>query len=498
MRNLKSFSKVKIPIVLFIVTYCINCSADTNTIKISSKNFTESYILAELFAKKIKDNFPSENVELNLGMGGTGMLFEALRNGDIDFYPEYTGTISEAILKKPELRSIKNINKALSQLGLVASNPLGFNNTYAFAVSKETAQKYALKTISDLKKFPNLRFGFSYEFLERSDGYYAIAKEYGLEQKNVKGMAHSLAYEAIETDAVDLIDIYSTDAKTKKFDLQILEDNLNFFPRYDAVILTNKNFVKKNPHVWAQLRLLEGNIGKQEIIRLNAMVDLEKISFKEAASSFFYSSDNNTSKRQIKYDKIWTKTKEHLFLVFVSLLFSILVGIPLGFFATCSNWLKQSIFAISGIVQTIPSLALLCFFIPFLGIGITPALTALFLYGLLPIVRNTCTGLESIDKKLKETSQVLGLKSSQRLFWIEIPLSMPSILAGIKTSAVVNVGTATLAAFIGCGGLGSFIVTGLALNDINIILHGAIPAAILALILQSLFDILDRFFIQQR
>ena len=464
-------------------------------ITVSSKNFTESYILAEIFSKKIKDDFPEHEINRKLGMGGTGILFGALTNGDIDFYPEYTGTIAEAILKRPELKELSEINKALLPLGLIVSKSLGFSNTYAFAVKKETAAKYLINNISDLVALPDLRYGFSYEFLKRNDGYYALAEKYGLKNTNVKGMAHGLAYEAIESGSVDLIDVYSTDAKIKRFDLHILDDNLEFFPRYDAVILANINFVKEYPELWLHLKSLEGKINGPEMVKLNALVELGNYTFKDSAASFFTPFSATDKERKINFGQIWSKTREHLFLVFVSLLLAVFVGVPLGYLATCSGWLRHSIFAVSGIVQTIPSLALLCFFVPILGIGLAPTLTALFLYGLLPIVRNACIGLESIDNKLKETSQVLGLKKMQSLLWIEIPLSMPNIIAGIKTAAVINVGTATLAAFIGCGGLGSFIVTGLALNDINTILHGAIPAAILALILQYLFDVADRFLI---
>ncbi len=481
--------------LILILSSCDICFSQPEPIRISSKNFPESYILAEIFSKTITDGFPEQEVKLNLGMGGTGILFEALKSGDIDIYPEYTGTIAEAMLKRPELTTFHDITKALLPLGLVISRPLGFNNTYAFAVKKKTAQKYGLNTISDLAKFPDLRFAFSYEFLKRSDGYYALAKEYGLKHEAVRGMQHSLAYQAIETESVDLIDVYTTDAKIKKLDLKILEDDLDFFPRYDAVILARVDFARNNPAVWQKLKGLEAGIDSSKMVNMNALVDLEKRSFKEAASTFFETGGAFSKTGGIKYGQIWTKTKEHLFLVFVSLSFSIIIGVTLGCFAASFPWLRQSIFAVSGVIQTIPSLALLCFLIPFLGIGKAPALTALFLYGLLPIVRNTCSGIESIDNKLKETGYALGLTKFQILFWIEMPISMPGILAGIKTSAVINVGTATLAAFIGCGGLGSFIVTGLALNDISVVLHGAVPSAILALILQSLFEWVDKLLI---
>ena len=144
------------------------------------------------------------------------------------------------------------------------------------------------------------------------------------------------------------------------------------------------------------------------------------------------------------------------------------------------------------VIQTIPSLALLVFMIPFLGIGQSPALVALFLYALLPIVRNTYTGMIGIDRQLLEMAGVLGLSRWQTLSRIELPLASLSIMAGVKTSAVVTVGTATLAAFIGGGGLGTLIVRGLALNDNALILAGAIPSALLALAIHGGFVLLDR------
>ena len=176
-------------------------------------------------------------------------------------------------------------------------------------------------------------------------------------------------------------------------------------------------------------------------------------------------------------------------------LLALIVGLPLGIVAAKYRAFAQSVILLSGLLQTVPSLALLCFLIPVFGIGYLPAVVALFLYALLPIVRNTYLGLSSTDSGLIESAKTLGLSSFQRLRLIELPLASPTILAGVKLSAVINVGTATLAAFIGGGGYGAIIVTGLALNNNKIILQGAIPSAVLAILVHILFEYLDRIIV---
>jgi osmoprotectant transport system permease protein len=171
----------------------------------------------------------------------------------------------------------------------------------------------------------------------------------------------------------------------------------------------------------------------------------------------------------------------------VSLLAAIVVAVPLGIAAARRRRLGSAILGAAGIVQTIPSLALLVLLIPLLGIGTLPAIAALFVYSVLPIVRNTATGLQGIPVALLESADVLGLSSWARLVRIELPLALPSIMAGIQTSAIINVGTATLGALIGAGGLGQPILTGIRLDDRSLILEGAVPAALLALAVQALF-----------
>jgi osmoprotectant transport system permease protein len=191
-------------------------------------------------------------------------------------------------------------------------------------------------------------------------------------------------------------------------------------------------------------------------------------------------------------NEVLTSTLDHLGLVGISLAVAVILGVPLGIVAARFRLLGQLELVSVGVVQTIPALALLCFMIPVFGIGKVPALVALSLYALLPIVRGAYTGLITLDRQLLEIAGVLGLTPRQRLVKIELPLASVAIMAGIKTSAVVTVGTATLAAFIGGGGYGDLIVRGLALNDVGTILAGAVPAALMALAIHALFELFDR------
>jgi osmoprotectant transport system permease protein len=439
-------------------------------------------------------------VEYRPGMGNTGILYAALKAGAIDLYPEYTGTIAREILKVDGDPSLAEIDRALGSQGLGAAVKLGFNNSYALAMREDRARELGIRTLSDLARHPGLKLGLSQEFIGRGDGWPGLKRAYRLPYDTPSGLDHGLAYEAIAAGRIDVIDIYSTDAKIERFRLRVLDDDRKFFPRYDAVLLYRLDVPQRFPQAWRALRALEGRIDERRMIRMNAAAELEGRSFAQAAALL-----NEDGKPQVAARRnflellfgpdFWRLTGEHLLLVFASLAASIAVGVPLGVAAAKVPKMGTVIFGIVGVVQTIPSLALLAFLIAIVGaIGTLPALIALFLYALLPIVRNTCTGLLGIPRGTRQAAMALGLSRRDRMQLIEVPLALPSILAGINTSAVINVGTATIAAFIGAGGYGDRIASGLALNDNATLLAGAIPAAALALIIQGAFRIAERRF----
>ena len=373
--------------------------------------------------------------------------------------------------------------------------PLGFNNTYALVMRRSEAQRLGIRTISDLQRYPELKFGLTHEFLERQDGWRPLRQRYGLPQQNIVGIDHALGYSALANGSIAVKDAYSTDAKIEQNDLVVLEDDLHFFPKYEAVFLFRSS---TRADAIAALRRLEGTLDETRMIRLNAEAERTK-NYARAADLYFERSAALAAPalNDSFPHKLARWTLRHLQLAGFSLLLSIIVGIPLGIVASRGGAVGHVILGFAGVVQTIPSLALLALLVPlpFFGISIRTAIAALFLYGLLPIVRNTATGLQDIPRSLRESAVALGLSPIARLWQVYLPMASRSILSGIKTSAVINIGTATLAALIGAGGLGEPIISGLNLNDHVTILEGAIPAAVLALLVQWCFDLLDRVLI---
>lgn len=486
------FYKFFIPALSCLLLSVSVYSADV--VKIGSKKFTESVILGEMIANLIESN-GMKTTHLR-ELGGTRVLWNALLKGELDIYAEYTGTISNEILAKQKIKSYIKIKSYLNKKNILISKPLGFNNTYILGMKKKQAEELKIDKISDLINFPELKFGFSNEFINRSDGWSGLKKHYNLNHNNVIGLDHDIAYRGLESNSIDLIDLYSTDAEIKHYDIKRIKDDLNFFPKYEAVILYRKDLLKKFPGI-SEFLQLEGRINEDEMTKMNARVKLDKISETQVVSEFLKDKFNISinSKADSFFSRLYKNTFEHLILVFISLTAAILLSIPLGIIA--AKFLKTGhiILGVSGILQTIPSLALLVFMIPLFGIGKPPAIIALFLYSLLPIIRNTYTGLVNIPNSINESAIALGLPERSILFLIQLPLASRTILAGVKTSAVINIGTATLGALIGAGGYGQPILTGIRLDDIGLILEGAVPAAILAILVQSFFNIMDKILI---
>ena len=460
-----------------------------DAIVVGSKAFTEGYVLGEIAAQAM-ESATKMPVTRKLGMGSTGIVFEALKSGAIDVYSDYTGTLTEAILKRPDLKSVDEIQRALLEMDLVMSAPLGFDDTYALAVKESYAVAHDLHSISDLAKVQaGIRAAFSYEFMDRKDGYQGMMASYRLHfaAQQVSRMEHSLTFQAIDDGAVDLIDLYSTDAKIEKSHLRVLKDDRGYFPVYKAVWVARKAFTEQHPRAWQALLALQGTISEQAMTSMNAQADIGHVSFAKIAAQFIGA---EAPRSQSLKNSIWQRTREHLWLVGIALLFSVLVGIPLGLAAVRFHAAGQGILIASALIQTVPSLALLCFLIPLFGVGMKPALAALCMYSLLPVVLNTFTGIRSVDPKHVENARAFGLTPRQVLVRIVLPLASPTILAGIKTATIVSIGTATLAALVGAGGYGAPIVSGLSLNDVPTILTGAIPAALMALIAYGLFELL--------
>ncbi len=491
-RNLPTLPDTFRLLAAFIALFLFAATAHADDVlRVGSKRFTESYILGEILTQTAA---PYAKAEHHQGLGNTAIVLAALRTGSIDVYPEYLGTIDLEILKNPAPTSLAQIRAALAPLGLGVGLPLGFNDGYALAMRGDAPQR----RLSDLARHPELRFGLSHEFIGRADGWPGLARRYALPQQP-RGVDHGIAYEALAQRQVDVIDIYSTDAKIHQYGLRVLDDDLHYFPRYDAVLLYRLDVPRRFPAAWHAIEALQGKISAPEMIAMNVAVEIDGASFANVARGWLERARGAAPARRdglaakLFGPDLWTLTRQHVLLVLLSVALACAGGIPLGVLAAQAPRLRQPVLALAGVLQTVPSLALLAMLIPLMGrIGAAPALAALFVYALLPIVRNTCTGILQVPAGLRTAAAALGLREGQRLLYVELPLALPVILAGVKTAAVASVGTATIAAFIGAGGYGERITVGLALNDNDMLLAGAIPAAVLALLVQGLFELAER------
>jgi osmoprotectant transport system permease protein len=466
-------------------------------VKVGSKIMVESRILGEMLAHLARD--AGVTVTHREGLGGTLVVWRALLKGDIDAYVEYTGTISAEILTGNVAGGEEAMRQALAEQGIAMSKPLGFNNTYAIGMHKDTAERLGIQKISDLRQHPDLRFGFSNEFRQRADGWPGLQKRYGLPQTNVKSLDHELAYRGVAAGSLDGTDVYSTDAAIRQYELKVLDDDLHYFPSYQAVILYRADLNDRAPEAVKAMRRLEGALNENTMTTLNARVQLDGENQGQVAADFVNEKFGvgAVAAAPSVAGRLLELTGQHLQLVAISLALAIVFAVPLGILAARVPALGQLVLGTAGIIQTVPSLALLIFLTPWLGLSAASAIAALFLYSLLPIVRNTFTGLSDIPLSLRESAEALGLSPAARLRLIELPMASPMILAGIKTAAIINVGTATLGGLIGAGGYGQLIFEGISrgVSGIGLMVQGAAAAAVMALAVQGLFELAERFIV---
>jgi osmoprotectant transport system permease protein len=466
-------------------------TAAADPLVIGSKNFTENYILAEASAQLLESR--GIEVQRRFGLNGTKIVFEALRNRSIDFYPEYTGTISEVILEIPDLSTDEAIRQALAQQELIMLSPLGFNNSYAIAVSADFARQENLQNISNLLRVGRVRVGLPHEFLSRNDGWPGLKARYKLDL-TATGIEHSLAYEAMANANIDVTAVYSTDGEILRSKLVLLDDDLNYFPQYRAAFFARRDLAAD---VRTILESMSGRINDRRMQQLNLRALDPDVSFADVASGFLIEEGLIDSAQDVPgfMARLLRNTRQHLKLTGIALLLAVFAGVGIAAAVHRNRRAASAFLYFAGLMQTVPSIALLALLIPWFGIGETPAIVALFLYSLLPIARGTITAMLAIPPGYRLVAAAMAMTPRQETRYVLMPLSMPHVIAGIRTAAVISIGTATLAAFIGAGGLGDPIVTGLALNDSSMILQGAIPAAVLAILTELAFNGLERWLV---
>ena len=492
-------------------------SAPSHPIVVASKPFGESYLLAEMFAQLLE--IRGIRVERRPGLGSTDILFDALRSGAIDVYPEYTGTGLLAILHDTLTDALAASSHAAydrvarefeTRFGMRWLPPLGFQNTYAIAVRRETAERLSLRTLADLARVSaQLRAGFTADFIGRPDGLVGLDRVYGIRPRAVRPLAPAVKYQALAAGAVDVIDGYSTDGLLARYDLVTLVDDRHLFPPYEAAALVGPRVAAERPDALAALALLSGRLDERGMRALNERIEVGHADVRTVAADALAAlglAGGPTAARASEHAAapvgllryLWTDrghigelVVRHLVLVAIALACAVLVAVPVGLVLAIWRPAAEPIIRALGVIETVPSIALLAFMIPVLGIGVVPALVALWLYALYPIARGTYTGLRDADPDAVEAAEALGATAWQRLMLVRLPLATPIIMTGVRTAAVITVGAATLAAFIGAGGLGEPIVAGLALADTRMILSGAIPAALLALLVDGVLAIVE-------
>ncbi len=476
--------------VLTFIALCLAASpskARDLEVRVKSKEDTETTLLAYVIAQLLRQEGMRVDDE-HFRFGGSPVVWKAIVAGEIDMYVDYTGTLTNQIFARQGIRDDESLRRELAKHGIGMTKPLGFANNYAIGMRRKRAEELGIRRISDLKKHPNLVLGFSNEFVNREDGWRGLRQRYDLPQADARGMDHRVAYEALVAGTIDATELYTTDAEIRRFDLVALEDDAHFFPSYEAVILYRLEVEKSHPAAIAAAKKLEGRLSQSTMIEMNDRAAKEPMPI--IAADFIEREFGTRPDVQIESSahRLWRLTLAHLTLVGISLGSAIVIGLPLGVIAARRPRLGQVLIGGAGVIQTIPALALLVFMIPLLKTGALPAIAALFLYSLLPIINNTATGLRSIPQSLLESADALGLSLTARLRLIELPMASQSILTGIRTSAVINIGTATL----GAGGYGQPIQTGLQMMDHREILFGAIPAAVMALAVQALLTWSER------
>lgn len=463
-------------LITFLILMSLTHPLLAREIKIGAKKFTEGNISAYLILQELKKINKNLDIEVLENLGGTGIVTSAIKNKKIDIYIDYTGTLVNSFQT-----NYKNLEQTLYSHNIILGPNLGFNNSYGLAVKANNS----ISRISEISL--KHRVGISHEFFKRNDGYKYLSKAYDLQNVPVT-LEHSLLFQSLNSESLDVIEVYTTDAKILKNNLKVLSDDRDFFSRYDAVVLVNVEFYNKNKKMIDKLFTnIKERFTNKDIIEANYLVEIDGLRYDEAAGKLS-GVKLLAKKKENVFFEILPYFLEHLKYLVITIFLCVLIGIPIGGFAAKSKAFERVSMTLISIFQTIPSLALLVFLIPLFGLGELTTIIALTLYGLLPIAKSTHSAISNIPKELSEFSDLIRMSKIQKFLLVEIPLAAPEILTGIKITSIATIGVTVIAAFVGAGGLGTLIVTGLSLNKTSLILKGAIPSALMALIVELFFQ----------
>ncbi|MFG0251883.1 MAG: glycine betaine ABC transporter substrate-binding protein, partial [Phycisphaerales bacterium JB038] len=464
-------------VLLLPLLACPAWAQTDGVLRVGAKNFTEQEILGELVAQLIEGG-TDLRVQRRFGLAGTDICHAALLAGEIDLYVEYTGTGLLTVLRR-EVISNRHVayrvvaSEYRQRFDLEWLPPFGFNNTYALTVRGVDAAAEGWNAIGDLAAdADSLRAGFTSEFMERPDGYPGLSEAYGFSFGDTVDLDPGLMYDAASKDQVDLICAFATDGRIAEYGLRTLEDDRGFFPPYDAAPVARREALEAHPELRAVLAVLAGAIDDEAMRRMNHAVDVGRQEPTVVARRWIEERFGSLADLRALEDsspaaapvgllslasqrraEVLRKTAEHLILTALGTCIAIAIGVPLGVLIHRQRAVRGPVLAGTEVVQTIPSLAMLAFLFAVYGLlGRAPAVTALVLYALLPIVLNTFTGLREVPSQVLQAADGVGMSSWQKLRMVELPLAAPVIIAGIRAATVLTVGIATLSTYIGAGG----------------------------------------------
>lgn len=505
--------------MVFLLSACGFGGLGQQSITIGTQTFTESKIIAYMYKNLIEQD---TDIEVNVltDLAASPILIDAMNNDDVQLGSLYTGEVFNGYFPFDQSERDPEAVLRAAQEGFdeyynfTWLDSLGFENTYVLTVTEEVAQEYNLETVSDLAEVAaEMRLGVDTTWLEReNDGYGAFTETYGFEFGEVFPMEIGLVYNAVASGEVDIVLAYSTDPRLKQFNLVTLEEDKNFFPPYDMSTVMKNELLEENPEIETILSPLIGTIDEAKMTELNYLVDIDGYTPEDVARSFLSEQgllDEEFSLDDVfisdaggivgfyhyllgNWDTLLELTYDHILMVILGITAALIVGVPLGILSAKSERLARIILTLTNLIQVFPSLALLAVLMIFFGLGFNTVVIGLFLYSLLPITRNTYVGLKNVSGDLSEAGRGVGMNKWQLLLIVQIPLSIPFLLTGIRVAAVIAIGVATIAPFIGGDGLGREVYSGINLRDNMRIYGGAIPAALLAIVADLLLGRLEK------
>ncbi|GIL38963.1 glycine betaine ABC transporter substrate-binding protein [Roseiterribacter gracilis] len=478
-------------LIALLLTHLLWAPASrAETIRVGAKNFTEQWIVGELYAQALER--AGITVERRFNLAGSAIAHAALVASEIDLYPEYTGTALAVVLKEPARGEASDTVLARvrafyqREIGATWLTPSGIDNGNVLLMRPGTqvADLSALARIA-----PKLTIGLGTEFVDRDDGLPGLERVYGMKFGRVATFsALALRYDALTRAQVDVINGFATDWQIADGALVALADDLALFPPYQlAPVVRNAALT---PRIASILDAVSARLDTATMQRLNGLVERDRFEPAEVAQAFLDGVE--PTRAGLPWSRLARATLEHAGLALASIVVGLAVALPLALLAARRDRLRATMLGFSALFYAVPSLALFALLLPLTGLGTVSAVIGLSLYAAMVLLRGLLGGLAALPPQLDEVATGLGLTPRQRLLRVTVPLLLPAFVASLRTALVAAIGLATIAAAIDAGGLGQMLLTGLAQRWPAKIALSAGAAVLLALLADRALLLLER------